>query len=466
MNRKMLKRVTAFLMCMIMLISAGCSKAPEKNTDNSDNNDNSAKPSAAADENVRNSDADTNPDTDPDADSEDGPIMELGTESRVSQEDFEKNYNVMALKLLRESLKSEGNTMISPMSVETALIMAAVASKGETFDQLSALICPGATKADMDDFASDLIRTLNSTTSMHTANSVWINDDNLKKSGSRVNKKYINLLQQNYDARASVLPFDDAALKEVNDWISDKTNGMVRDMLRNFNEDTFMLLINALAFESEWSEQSTYTNDEAVFTDAQGNETKHKAFYTTESYYLNECGAKGFMKYYAGWKYAFVAMLPDDSSISLKDYLASLPDDAFTKFIESKQYHDVETTIPCFSFDYEIELKDALTKLGVNVPFDPADADFYDMLEEGTYDPSMVQLWIERVLHKTRIELDENGTKAAAATIVEIDKGEGADGYESTPYYVDLDRPFIFGIIDTGSGLPVFIGAVEQITNE
>lgn len=396
---------------------------------------------------------------------DDAQIMQLSEEHNVAQAELEKHYNELALKLLRESLNSEGNTMISPESIELALTMAAIGAKGETYDQLAELLCPGASKADLNEFGRRLIDSLNKDETVHVANSVWINKDCLSKWGVRVNEGYLNLLRKNFDANAKTIAFDSAALKEINGWISDETEGMIKDMLKEFSDDSFMLLINAMAFDGRWEEkyEKEQIDQRAVFTDNKGNKIVHKALNSTEDTYLQGCDATGVIKYYEGGRYAFMAMLPDDSRLSLKEYLSSLPDNAFTTFYNSRMSAEVITRIPCFSFDYEIGMKDVLKKLGVKRAFSKEKAEFFDMLEEGSYNPDETEVWIERVLHKTHIELDENGTKAAAATIVDIGMNCTSVGPMKEIYHVILNRPFIFAIMDTELGVPVFVGTVEEL---
>lgn len=392
------------------------------------------------------------------------PVMELSNESNVEQSELEKHFNELALKLLRESLDKNGNTMISPESIVFALTMASIGAQGETYKQMTDIVCPNATKADLNDFAKMLIDSLSKDETIHVANSVWINQDVVSRTGVTVNESYLNLLRQNFKANATVLPFNDAALKQVNDWISDETAGMIRDMLKKFSDDSFMLLINAMAFDSKWEKEYKKSQilEDAVFTDRYGKEKTHKALRSTESTYLHGFDATGILKNYEGGRYAFMAMLPDDNTISLADYISGLPDDAFSKFYNSRKSADVITQIPCFNFDYEIGMKEVLEKMGMTRPFNENTAEFFDMLEEGSYDPENTKVWIERVLHKTHIELDENGTKAAAATIVEMGMKCESVGPAPEPYMVILDRPFIFAIMDLELGVPVFVGTVEN----
>ena len=117
----------------------------------------------------------------------------------------------------------------------------------------------------------------------------------------------------------------------------------------------------------------------------------------------------------------------------------------------------VQTGLPKFKFDYSAELTESLKEMGINRAFDPLSADFSGMNETGD-----LPLYIGGVIHKTFIEVDEQGTRAAAAAAVKMEAGAAmpADDVKE----VILDRPFVFMITDTATGIPMFMGAVTDIT--
>ena len=125
---------------------------------------------------------------------------------------------------------------------------------------------------------------------------------------------------------------------------------------------------------------------------------------------------------------------------------------SFIDTIKSAKDVPVETAIPKFSYDYDIEMSGALKALGMALPFDPTKADFSALSDKGN-------IFISRVLHKAYIAVDEKGTKAGAATAIEAP----AAGVWEDRRRVILDRPFVYAIIDNAAGLPIFIGAVTDI---
>ena len=170
----------------------------------------------------------------------------------------------------------------------------------------------------------------------------------------------------------------------------------------------------------------------------------------TEKCYLSNERAIGFTKDYAGGRYEFMAVLPNED-ISVSDFVSTMTADEFSKLYKSRSYdYEVTTKLPQFTFDHELRLKDALQSMGITEAFSN-DADLSKMFEGN-------DAYIKQVFHKTHIELDAKGTKAAAATAVEA--GAKADFSELEHKEVILDRPFVFAIMDSYSTLPVFIGTV------
>ena len=396
-----------------------------------------------------------------------GKAMKLTKKSKVNDEQMTSGYNSFALKSLKESINSETdknkNLMISPASLMFALDMAAMGAQGKTYKQMAALIAKGATKKDLTRFAKEYRKKLEKSGLMNIANSIWINENNLKNNNVKINEEYLNLLRKQYKAAAASLKFDETAKEQINAWISDKTKGMIKKGVDTLSDDSLMLIINAMAFEGVWKKkyEDYQINEDGEFTNSEGKKEKAKMLTSEESIYLHSDDAQGFLKYYEGDKYAFMAILPNDSSISINDYITGLDDDALEKFYASRTSTEVDTMTPAFTFDYNITMNDMLKAMGMKKAFDK-DADFKKMLDPDTVTPDIL-LYIGSVIQKTHIELDENGTKAAAVTIVDI-KCEATSVRDPEPRKrVILDRPFAFAIMDTETGTPVFIGIVNSV---
>ena len=352
-----------------------------------------------------------------------------------------------------EELKECNNVLISPESVMMALGMTANGAKGETLSSMEAAL--GGTPIDKLNNALQYRMTRFNhceSVSFNVANSLWANENRVT-----MQQEFCDKLKEFYNAESYTAPFDNTTLDDINGWVSNNTKGMIPEILDEIPPEAVIYLVNAIAFEGEWNEG--YTDEQIVedadFTNSKGEIEKVNMMYSEEGYYIAEDGVTGFIKPYMGYEYGFMALLPEEGT-DLADFAASLDGDKLRKYYETAS-GVADVCIPEFSFDYDNELSDELTAMGMGLPFSD-NADFSDMgkAAEG-------QLKIGRVLHKTHIELDREGTRAAAATAVEMFT-EGAIEIEE-PKRVYLDRPFAYAIVDMENGTPIFIGGVNTIHN-
>ena len=171
---------------------------------------------------------------------------------------------------------------------------------------------------------------------------------------------------------------------------------MIKELLKKFNGDEAMMLINAIAFDGKWVE--IYYEDqvrETTFTTAKGEEVSVEGMYSDERAYIEDENTIGFVKDYKGG-YRFVALLPDEN-ISIDEYVASLTYDKYKKLMDSERIAKVSAMLPKFQYDYSKEMKDALKAMGMPSAFEPSKADFSNMIDD-----ELVKLYIGKVLHKTQ----------------------------------------------------------------
>ncbi|MBQ8549644.1 MAG: serpin family protein, partial [Lachnospiraceae bacterium] len=380
-------------------------------------------------------------------------------ERPIPAEDMNVAYADFSVELFKRSLTDGENSLISPASVEFALVMALNGADGDTLTEMLTVLCPGATTEEINAFVSDLnsMLTYSSGSEFYVANSVWSNETIL---GDCLNETYANTLKEDMNAEAYMLPFNNKAVDKINDWVDENTDGMITELLKEIPPDAAMYLINAMTFEGEWSEayEEYQIREGEVFTNALGEEEEARMLCETGNLYLENDDATGFIKYYEGGEYAFMAMLPKEEG-AIEDYVANMTGEDYIAFYESlTTQYDVVTKLPCFTYSYDLTLNDALIEMGMPTAFTEGAADFSPMVTDPT-----VNLYISNVIHKTYIELDENGTKAAAVTAVEMDRESCAEPEQREIKEVILDRPFVYAIIDTNTGLPIFMGTVNSV---
>jgi len=362
-----------------------------------------------------------------------------------------------ALELFRQSHTAGENSMISPASVMFAMDMVAMGAKGETLSQMTDTLTPGLSSEESVSLAYSFMQRINNSNGVefHVANSAWIEESVL---GGVIEDSYVENLEEYFDAEAEVLPFDTAAIDAINGWVDDNTEGMIDEIIREFpSEDTVLVLINAIAFEGEWADQfGQHQILEGTFANADGTEADADMLSSTEGDYFETADATGFMKYYAGYEYAFMAILPEEG-MSAEEYLENLDGERYREFWESRTTdYDVNIQMPRFEYDYELGLNEILQNMGIEDAFNP----FLSNLT-GIADDPAIQLMISEVIHKTHIELDENGTRAAAVTAIMVDNRMAMMPAETRE--VILDRPFVYAIVDVNTGMPVFMGVVNNL---
>ncbi len=337
--------------------------------------------------------------------------------------------------------------LISPLSVSQAIAMATNGAKGETKTEMEKLL--GDT-LDIDalnqyyyDYTTKLTKADNAKLSL--ANSLWIKDD---PDAIQVPESFLQTTRNYYGADAFMAPFDQTTVEDVNNWVNLNTHEMIPKVIEKMDPNWIMLLINALAFEAEWANPYYKEDVQETTFHAYDGDMKADMMYSHEYCYLHDDKASGFMKHYKGGDYSFAAILPDEG-ISVNEYIESMTADSLKKILNSKSNELVYTGLPKFKYDYSITMNDMLQALGMKLAFERGTADFKGL-------NTIEQTYIDLVVHKTFIQVDERGTKAGAVTMIAM----AGNGVMPEPKYVYLDRPFIYMIVDNSTNLPVFIGYV------
>ncbi|NMA24537.1 MAG: serine protease [Clostridiales bacterium] len=356
-----------------------------------------------------------------------------------------------AVKLFQKSVSSGENALVSPLSVLCALAMTANGAEGETLAQMEEGF--GLSVPELNDYLHTYLSALptGDKYKLGAANSIWFRDDKTLT----VEEDFLQANADYYGASIYKAAFDANTLKDINAWVKENTGGMIEKILDKIPEAAVMYLINALAFDAEWERIYNISDvRDGRFTTEAGETRDVEMMYASEDQYLDDGNAKGFIKYYAGRKYAFAVLLPNEE-ISLNDYIASLTGDKLMNTLQNAQNVEINTAIPKFESEYSVEMSGILKSMSMTDAFDCERADF-----SGLGKSAGGNIFIGRVIHKTYIAVDEKGTKAGAATAVEM---RTMSAMPDEPKTVYLDRPFVYMLIDCETNLPVFIGTVADI---
>ena len=353
---------------------------------------------------------------------------------------------------------SDDNVMISPAFIMMPLDMVAAGAKGESLDQLTNLFAAGQGPLTQQAYASALMDRINEAKEVefNCANAVWNNGLIL---GDSVNMDYVGYIQDTFLAQYTVTDFGKDTADEINDWIDEHTNHMIKDAIDTLDADTVMVLVNAICFEGEWAEEYEDSQvSESFFTSADGSSKEAMFLHDTSSAYYETDKATGFIKYYKGGQYAFLAILPTDESISANEFAKNFTAEDYEKFINSvSNDYVVVSKMPEFESDFDIDLNDTIAGLGADSIFAPSTADLSGMAGN----PG--DIYVSKIIHKTHIEVDRQGTRAAAATIVMETCGCVMEEDVPEYRYVECDRPYAYAIVDVETMAPVFIGTVNSI---
>lgn len=370
-----------------------------------------------------------------------------------SAEDVSMAIDEFAVRLLKESIPGEKGVLVSPLSVLSALGMTANGAQDNTLLQMEAVT--GLSQEEMNHWFYDYKKNLPNEEeyAVHLANSIWFRDS----SDLTVQQKFLQTNIDYYEAAAFQTPFDKKTVEDINLWVSENTDHMIDKIVDEISEDSMLYLVNALSFEAEWEEIYLETAvRENIFTTEEGEERTVEFMYSHDHFsYLRDEKAQGFLRPYKGGRFAFMGLLPDEG-VSVEDYMQELTGEGLKRMLDEAERKEVRTSIPKFETEYFVELSQILMAMGMTDAFDAECADFSAM---GSYKDR--KLYIDRVLHKTKITVDERGTKAGAATAVEM-AAEAAEPVEIPPE-VYLDRPFIYGIIDLETNTPLFLGMVTDL---
>ncbi|MGD8700690.1 MAG: serpin family protein [Gemmatimonadales bacterium] len=367
--------------------------------------------------------------------------------------------NAFGLKLFAQVLEGEregANVFVSPLSVAMALAMAYNGADGATQQamqetlELQDLSLEEVNRSYRD--LIDLLRGLDPDVEFSIGNSIWYDQR------YTFQQEFLDVNREYFDAEVTGLDFaaPDAAAT-INDWVSSKTQGRIDQIVAPpISPDLVMFLINAIYFKGDWSRPFDKERTRpAPFTLTDGSQKQvDMMFYPQPDsvYVYSDAGVTVLDLPYGGRAYSMTIVLPAEGT-DVRSLVGSLAAEAWRRWTEELRVERAIVSMPKFTLEYELELSEALKALGMGVAFDPAAADFTRIYSGDE------RVFISKVKHKTFVDVNEEGTEAAAATSVEV-------GVTSLPPMIAVDRPFVFAIREKLSGTILFLGVIEDPTKE
>lgn len=353
---------------------------------------------------------------------------------------FKDEFNILKF------MPDDKNYMVSPFSLKMAMSLAANGADGTTKDEI--LTAFGIDNLDSyNTAAKELIERYEGTSSvkLNVANSIWLNKDVAGKD-IKFTDEYKKLVSEYYKGTASEEDAKNIAMK-INSWVEKKTNNKIKNLLPEGDAKFLSVLVNTIYFKGEWAEQfEEYATKEEDFTDRNGKVEKTDFMHKTERYrFYEDENMKMVRVPYKGGKTAMYLVLPTNED---KMDIATA--------LDNMNSYKVRLSFPKFKTEYSLSFKEILKHIGIEKAFEKWEAEFDEVMFKGVKEGENV--YVDDVLQKTFIEVDENGTEAAAATAVIMNKATSiGPGMEEIKEF-KADRPFIYFIKDDVTHEVLFIG--------
>ena len=344
------------------------------------------------------------------------------------------------------------NVFISPLSASMALGMTMNGAAGTTLEAMRATLGFGSLTDDEINQAYEsliaLLRGVDPTTDFRIANSVWYRQE------FPFEQSFITTVERYFDAEVRGLDFTaPASLTTINDWTRRATNGKIPTILDQIGPSNVMFLINAIYFKGQWrSRFAPSATIDAPFHAAGGIDQPARLMYQSAKFpYLETADFQAVELQYGNSAFAMTVLLPR-SGVQIDELASSITESTWTDWTGRFTEAEVRLHLPKLRLEYERTMNDDLTALGMGVAFTPGAADFTRLSSLGR------DLFISFVKQKTFVEIDEEGTEAAAATVVGVD-------VVSAPLTYDMrvDQPYVIVIRERFSGTILFIGKITRL---
>ena len=354
---------------------------------------------------------------------------------------------------LLAELRKQGpgeNIFISPLSISTALAMTYNGAAGDTARAMAETLKLGDMNLDEVNRASAALLAnldgLNPQIEVNISNSLWA------RRGVEFRADFLERNQVHFGAEVTSLDFNDPNAKDViNDWVERSTKGKIDSIVDRIDPLDVLFLINAIYFNGQWwpSPFDKTKTKEQEFYLADGTTNSHPMMSRSGKFdYLKGETFRAVKLPYTNRQVGMYVFLPNPDS-SLDEFLERLTVGKWQSWMRQFSKAQGPIVLPRFKLEYESELNGALVSRGMGPAFDPSQADFSGMHIGGG-------LSIDRVMHKAVVEVNEEGTEAAAVTAVEIEKSL------LLQFEFVVDRPFFFAIRDDETGAILFMGAVYE----
>lgn len=375
-------------------------------------------------------------------------------------EEEQEQVTAFSLRFMRKAVvqaheEGKENPVLSPVSAYAALLLVACGSEGVSAAELEQIL--GLTSGQWGQAGGNLMRSLNQTEgslTLSAANSLWMDEE------AQIREEYIRRISE--ELSAEIFQGDLSAeetRQAVNQWVKERTNGMIPEFCEEpYDDSVAAALLNAICLEAEWQQPfSAHKTVEKPFYTAENREVFAEYLCDDRGYrdYVKGDGMEGILLPYAGSSLAFAALRATDGRTP-EELLRDLTPKDCRNLPQMASPTCMNFSMPKFSLSYEQNLNETLESLGLKKTMRPEEADLTGMGTGAQGGP----LFVSSAQQKVKIQVDEEGTRAAAVT--EILVGEGGMLLEKEPLELHFDSPYLYMLIDRETGVPLFLGIMEN----
>jgi serine protease inhibitor len=348
------------------------------------------------------------------------------------------------------------NLVVSPISVNLAMAMAVMGAHGETRSEMGRVLgLDGIAENEWGVCYSDLMENLRYAAGgqeLSIANSIWVTDR------YQLQSQYEQALKEHLAAEAMSLRFSDArSVARINQWVDDKTKSNIREIVDSLSDEQRLMLINCVYFKGLWYQpfDAKRTRDN-VFHGRRGDQQRPFMHMRNHFVYWEDAQVQVVRLDYAGFSRLSLWVFLPSQQTGLEEFVRGLRDSFWESVTKHSETRPGTLALPRFKLECSEQLIKALRAAGMECCFDPGRADFSGMLVERE------PLFISEVLQKTYLEVNEQGTEAAAATRVVMARAAIMPSEPPKPFEMVVDRPFFVALGDAASGVLLFTASVWE----
>ncbi len=359
-----------------------------------------------------------------------------------------KSYNKVGFDIFKEcyeQLEVDSNLLISPYSISVAMSMVYIGANGTTKEEMQDVLhLNGLSDASISQSNSDILDSLQTSDkdTIHIANSIWHRDD------ISLVDDFLNICTDKYQSQVRALDFSNPASKDIiNKWVNDNTGEKIPEIIDEIDPISVLFIINALYFKGTWKKifDENATAD-ADFALSSGTEIQVPTMIQMDTFNVIQNNKIEAVELpFSDNKYSMIILLPK-TNYGIDSLISNIDHETWKQWESEFYEHAVQIYLPKFRFDYSNDLVGEFDSLGMKQAF--GSADFTNLYAPGG-------IWIDKINHKTAIDVNEKGAEAAAATEVEFIWGDN-------PILFEANRPFVFMIKNNEIDVILFLGKVGK----